>query len=86
MSRASHGLYLGLLQVGAGADYAGADLVAAWYRRNLAIFANLVRIAAPGDRILVVFGSGHEPLLRQLVEQTPGFQAVSVAETLRDLR
>ena len=39
-----------------------------WHKRNIRIFANLARIAEPGDRIIVIFGSGHSPLLRYFVE------------------
>ncbi|MGH7539697.1 MAG: DUF5694 domain-containing protein, partial [Gemmatimonadota bacterium] len=57
-----------------GDDYAGADMVATWYQRNLRIFANITRIATdPGDRVFVVFGQGHVPILRQLVIEHPDF-------------
>jgi hypothetical protein len=61
------------LNVGRAQDYIGANLVADWYRRNLRIFANLNRIAAPGDRILVLFGVGHVHLLRQFTADSPRF-------------
>lgn len=53
--------------------YAGADMVAGWYQRNLRIFANLTRIAKPDDRVFVVYGQGHIKLLRDLVVQSPAF-------------
>jgi Family of unknown function (DUF5694) len=53
--------------------YAGADMVAGWYRRNLRIFANLTRIATPDDRVFVVYGQGHIKLLRDFVVEHPGF-------------
>ena len=55
-------------------DYAGADMVASWYARNLRIFANLTRIVdAKDDRIFVIFGQGHIPILRDLVIAYPDF-------------
>lgn len=54
--------------VGDQSNYVGADLVSEWHKRNIRIFANLARIAEPGDRIIVIFGSGHSPLLRYFVE------------------
>lgn len=55
-------------------DYAGADMVAGWYQRNLRIFANLTRIVdAEDDRVFVIFGQGHIPILRDLVVDYPGF-------------
>lgn len=77
-----HGIYLELATVGAGDDHTGAEVVSNWYERNLRIFANIARIARPGDRILVVIGSGHEPLLRHYIEMTPGFDAVRLADYL----
>lgn len=69
--------YIGyLLPVGAGDEYPGADLVEGWYGRNLRIFANLGRIAEPGDRILVLYGLGHAHYLRQLTLEAPGFELV----------
>lgn len=55
-----------------GEDYAGPDLVATWYRRNLRIMANLRRaIRGEHDRVLVVYGQGHIPLLRQFTADSP---------------
>lgn len=57
-----------------GEDYAGADMVARWWQRNLRIFANVARIAIdPGDRVFVVYGQGHVPILRQLVTEHSDF-------------
>jgi hypothetical protein len=53
-----------------------AELNAAWYLRNARIFAKLVQISRPGDRVIVVFGAGHAYWLRHFVETTPGFQLV----------
>ncbi len=55
-------------------DYAGADMVAIWFQRNLRIFANLTRVAdSPNDRIFVVYGAGHVPLLRDFVTDHPDY-------------
>lgn len=62
-----HGLYLVMATVGRDTVYRGADEVAKWYARNLHIFANIARVAQPGERVLVIMGSGHRPLLRQFV-------------------
>ncbi|MEJ2547621.1 MAG: DUF5694 domain-containing protein [Gemmatimonadota bacterium] len=68
---ADHGIYMRFARVGAGDTYIGADLVARWYTRNIKIFANLQRITVPGDRVLVIYGSGHVPTLRELVTYDP---------------
>ena len=78
----SHGFYLDLARVGSGDSLVGADLLAAWYERNVRIFVNLLRIAEPCDRILVFFGAGHAPALRELVRSAPGFRLVEALEFL----
>ena len=74
--RRDHGWYVATAAVGAGDGYAGADLLSAWYDRNVRIFANVAALAGPGDRVLVVFGAGHAPILRHLVEAAPGMELV----------
>lgn len=71
-----HGWYVATAAVGAGDGYAGADLLSAWYDRNVRIFANVAALAEPGDRVLVIFGAGHAPILRELVEAAPEMELV----------
>ncbi|MDZ7721071.1 MAG: DUF5694 domain-containing protein [Balneolaceae bacterium] len=54
--------------VGNDTTFVGADLVSEWHERNIKIFSSLSQITKPGDRIIVIFGSGHAPLLRYFVE------------------
>jgi Family of unknown function (DUF5694) len=76
--RLSHdnGFYRKTLRIGAGTQQPGVDLLTAWYHRNFAICANLIQNTHPGDRVVVFYGSGHAFLLRQCVEETPGFKLV----------
>lgn len=65
---AMHKPYMAMLRIGAGADFAGADLVRDWYERNLKIYGNIARLAeSPNERILVLIGGGHAKLLQQFV-------------------
>lgn len=77
-----HGLYMVLGGVGAGDTYVGADLLARWYERNIRIFADLRALAEPGDRILVIFGAGHAPILRELVIHDPALELVEANDFL----
>jgi hypothetical protein len=72
----NNAFYQDILRIGAGDQQPGADLKAAWGRRNDEICARLVQLAQPGDRIVVLYGSGHAFLLRQCVTQMPGFKLV----------
>lgn len=79
---ADHGMYLRFARVGAGDSQVGADLLAKWYERNIRIFSNLQAIAAPGERVLVIIGSGHAPILRDLVAADPEMVLVEAVDYL----
>lgn len=69
-----------------GEDYAGADMVITWYHRNLRIFSNLHKISdSPADRVFVVYGAGHIPLLQRFAEDSPYFRLDDVQDYLRGL-
>jgi hypothetical protein len=72
-----HGWYMVMATVGRDTAYKGAEEVANWYTRNLYIFANIARVAQPGERVLVIMGSGHGTLLRQFVDESPELDLVS---------
>jgi uncharacterized protein DUF5694 len=58
--------YFAFVPYGEPWDYAGPDLLAAWYQRNIRIYRNIVAlIESPNDRILVIYGAGHLGWLRQ---------------------
>jgi hypothetical protein len=66
--REDQSFYARLMSFGAPGDWAGADLNAAWYRRNARIFSQILKLSAkPGARVLVIYGAGHLALLRQFV-------------------
>ncbi len=79
----AHEPYAVQATVGAADGYIGARGVSAWYDRNLRIFANLASIAAPGDRVLLIIGAGHTPILRHLVEAHPDMELVEAVDYLR---
>lgn len=78
----SHALYLRFARVGAADTYVGAELLSRWYERNIHIFTNIQRLAGPGDRVLVIIGAGHAPILRQLISADPAMQLVDTVEYL----
>lgn len=82
--RRLHGHYLiDSFEVGDEANYPGADSRTAWYNRNLRIFANLQRLREkPGERILLIIGNGHVPILRHAVQASPEYQLVEVEQVL----
>lgn len=80
--REDHAWYMRTLSYGTGKAQPGAQLVASWTARNIQICARLVQLAKPGDRIVVVYGAGHSHLLRQCVQDMPGWKLVEPNEYL----
>lgn len=80
----SHGHYLvDYFKLGAGEEYAGPDWVTGWYNRNLRIFANLQRITEmPSERLILIIGAGHVPVLRHCVLASPEYELAEVHEYL----
>jgi hypothetical protein len=56
-----------------GELYATSNLLTNWYKRNIRIFTNVYRIAEPGDRVMLLIGSGHNAILRQLAVDSADF-------------
>ncbi len=79
-----HGWYMQALSYGRGAEQPGARLVAGWLARNVAICARLVQSVKPGDRVLLLYGSGHLQPLRQCVRDMPGWRLVEPNDFLPD--
>lgn len=80
--RSNHARYVLDAGVGAGDSYVGADLLAVWYDRNIRIFANIVAEAEDGDRMLVLIGAGHAPILRELLRSAPDLALVDPLDVL----
>lgn len=44
-----------------------ADASASWWQRNFRMYANIQKVAQPGERIIAIGGSGHMAILKQLL-------------------
>ncbi|HEY7159676.1 MAG TPA: DUF5694 domain-containing protein [Acidobacteriota bacterium] len=75
--------YYNLLQISNHGAQPGAELNAYWYMRNAKIFSKLVQVAKPGDRIVILFGAGHNFWLRHFAQHTPGFVLVEASDYLK---
>jgi len=79
-----HTVYADLALIGEGDNYIGADVILRWYERNMRIFVNLSRIiSSPEDRIAVVIGAGHVPLLTHFIEASGRYSLEYPAAYLR---
>jgi hypothetical protein len=67
--RRNKGFYMLLNDVAAGNGlFHGADVSANWWHRNLRMYALLQTHAQPGERVLVIAGSGHTAVLRDFLQ------------------
>ncbi len=79
----SHKVYADLALVGEGETYVGADVILRWYERNMKIFVNLARITtSPEDRVVIIIGAGHVPLLTHFIEGSGRYTLESPATYL----
>lgn len=67
LERRNMDLYLATNAIGAGDGYAGAAAAASWWARNFRMYANIQRLAEPGERIIAIGGAGHMAILKQLL-------------------
>lgn len=62
-------------------NWAGPDLLADWFRRNIRIYSNVLQlIDSPDERVLVIFGSGHLAWLRHNFDADPDVRLRKLAE------
>lgn len=76
--RENRDLYLITNDIGAGSGFAGADASASWWHRNFRMYANVQRVATPGQRVLVLAGQGHTAILKELLATDRQRQALDV--------
>ena len=76
--------YFSFVQFAEPYEYAGPDLLADFYRRNIHIYRNITAlIDSPGERILVIYGAGHLGWLRQDVSNDASVTLRKLAEFVR---
>ena len=82
--KAGHSMYIKMLEVGKNTDYPGSDIVTDWHERNFKIFSNILRVTEnSGERMILLIGAGHAPILRDLVRYHPDWELVEVSEYLK---
>lgn len=64
-------------------DWAGADLLADWFKRNIRIYANIGQLVSPGDRVVVIFGSGHVAWMWTDIGANPDLRLRKLAEFVK---
>ncbi len=75
------GFYYRQAEFGEPWDWAGADLVSSWFRRNMRIYSNVMGlIQEPDERVLVIFGAGHLGWLQHAFSNNPRLRLRKLSE------
>ncbi len=80
----ANGLYLNeVLNIGDPSNEVGAEVSAVWYKRNMIMLKNITSwIAQREERILVIVGSSHRALIRDLLQNRTDLEYVEIADYL----
>ena len=76
-------MYLDINSQNRNGDYFESKCLSEWYFRNLCIFSNLQSVAKEHDRIVVLYGAGHIPILRDFINMSDSMNFVDVNEYIR---
>ena len=73
------GAYFDFLVAGKEGNHVGSYLTSEWWRRNMIIYENILkRLDGKEKKILVIFGSGHTALIKEMMKYNKNFELVSV--------
>lgn len=80
----NNGFYIKLMNpAGPIGNYAGADAVAQWYKRNLYMYSLIQKNTEPKDqRIMILLGSGHVSMIKKFIEDENVFKVVELNDLL----
>lgn len=71
-------MYLDINSQNRDGDYFESKCLSEWYFRNLCIFSNLQSIAKEHNRVVVLYGAGHIPILRDLINMSDSMNLVDI--------
>ena len=63
-------------------EYIGNKWLHGWYVRNLNIVSNILKCMEEENRVLIIYGSSHTKLLKEMLGQHPGLELISPLEYL----
>lgn len=75
-------MYLDINSQNRHGDYVQSKYLSEWYYRNLCIFSNLQSIAKQYDRIVVLYGAGHIPILKDLINMSDSMNLIDINKYL----
>ena len=77
--------YYRMAHFGEPGDWAGADLVSDWFRRNMRIYSNIAQLVdSPNEHVLVIYGAGHLGWLQHDFASDPSFRLRKLADFVNE--
>lgn len=76
--------YKYILPIGKGNTQPGLEAVTRWYKRNLFILHNIMKLTQNnnGNRVMVIFGQGHTAMLKQFLQYSDAFELTDIQQFL----
>lgn len=83
--RENNGFYIKLLTpAGPPTNFAGADAVTLWYKRNLYMYSLVQKSVTPqDDRIMIFLGSGHASMISKFISDEDVYRMVDFKEVMK---
>lgn len=71
------GAYFDFLVAGKEGNHIGSYLTSEWWRRNMIIYENILkRLNGMEKNILIIFGSGHTAILKEMMKYNKNFELI----------
>jgi hypothetical protein len=79
--------YKYILPIGKDSNQPGLEAVTRWYKRNLFILHNIMKLTEnKSGRVLVIFGQGHTAMLKQFLQYAEGFNVEDIRNYLPEAK
>jgi hypothetical protein len=81
--KTNNGLYIKYFnRAGLQNNFAGADAVNAWYKRNLYMYSMIQKSSQQAQRIMILLGSGHVSMIKKFIDDEQIFHVIEPKDLL----
>jgi hypothetical protein len=81
--KTNNGLYIKYFnRAGLQNNFAGADAVNAWYKRNLYMYSMIQKSSQQAQRIMILLGSGHVSMIKKFIDDEQIFHVIELKDLL----
>ncbi|MBQ9765524.1 MAG: hypothetical protein IJW18_04965 [Lachnospiraceae bacterium] len=72
-------MYLDINSINPDGNYTMSRYLADWYYRNLCIFSNIQALSKKYKRIVILYGAGHIPILKDLINTSDSMNLIDAS-------